>query len=64
MRESHLDGEGVVFTEQQLELLKKHWPEPDVVPGGCREALMYAAGAAQVVRFVERRTQAYRRVQI
>lgn len=64
MRDSHLGSGDVTFTEQQLALLRKHWPAPEVVPGGCRERLMYAAGADAVIKFIERRTAGFRKVQI
>lgn len=43
----------IIFTEQQLNLLKQTFPPQNITPQSKLEDIMYAAGRASVVRFVE-----------
>ena len=54
----------VYFTPQQIEWLRKTFPAPTVVPGACREQLMFAAGAASVVDACCKRRMDMRRVPV
>lgn len=44
----------VGFTQQQLSLLKRMFPAPDVYPGADTDKLMYSAGQASVVAYIEK----------
>lgn len=46
----------VIFTLEQLELIKKAFPTPVVKPGVSLDTVMYAAGQQDVVAFISRMT--------
>ena len=44
----------VGFTQQQVSLLKRMYPAPEVFPGADPDKIMYMAGQASVVAYIEK----------
>ena len=52
------------FTEMQFRYLKRVFPELEITPESTVEEIMYNAGRQSVLKLIEKRVQAWKRVEI